>query len=243
MIRVAVNGAYGKMGKMVVSSIDRDDELELVGGFDQAEVLSDVIRETKPDVVVDFTTASEGFKNAKIIIESGAHPVIGTTGFSEQQVKELQHLCQLKKLGGIIAPNFSIGAVLMMHISQQCAQYLTHAEIIEMHHDEKKDAPSGTALKTAEMMGDKISPTLIDGEKELFPGARGAIKNSVHIHSIRLPGFVAHQQVIFGGIGETLTIRHDTISREAFMPGVLLAIKKVPQLSTLLHGLEHLLFT
>ncbi|MGE3920810.1 MAG: 4-hydroxy-tetrahydrodipicolinate reductase, partial [Gammaproteobacteria bacterium] len=171
------------------------------------------------------------------------HPVIGTTGLLAEQIQALQQMANEKKMGGIIAPNFSIGAALMMKFAAEAVEFLPQVEIIELHHDGKKDAPSGTAIKTAELINAKRKtiPAKKHSE-ELFPGSRGANVNQIHIHSIRLPGFIAHQEVIFGGHNETLTIRHDSIHRSAFMPGVILACKKVIHLNHLVYGLDHLLW-
>lgn len=239
-IRVAINGAKGKMGTHVVAAIENDPELELAGTFGRGDDLTSKIKDSQAQVIVDFTTANSAFDNAHAIVEAGAHPVIGTTGFSPDQIKLLQQKSSKKKLGGIIAPNFSIGAILMMKTAEQCVEYLPHVEIIELHHDKKADAPSGTAIKTAELIGDKAKPC--GNSTEVLKGALGAKCHNVPIHSVRLPGFIAHQQVIFGGTGETLTIRHDTTSREAFMPGVVLACKKVIALKELVYGLENILF-
>ena len=219
-IRVLVNGALGKMGLETVKAVEQDKELSLVAKTDAGDDLIKMMKDSKAQVVVDFTNANVSYQNAKIIIAAGVHPVIGSTGISSTQVKELQKICLAKKLGGVIAPNFSIGALLMMKYAKEAARYFSKAEIIEMHHDQKIDAPSGTALRTAEMI---------------------SITKKTPIHSVRLPGLVAHQMVILGGNGETLTIRHDSIDRQAFMPGVMLACKEVMNLNQLIYGLEHLL--
>lgn len=242
IITVLINGANGKMGQQTSKALSESNQFKIVGQTGRNDDLAKEIKTSNANVVVDFTTAAVAYQNAKIIIEAGARPVIGTTGFMSEQIQELSQLCQQKKLGAIIAPNFSIGAVLMMQYSREIAKHFPHVEIIELHHDQKADAPSGTAIKTAEMIAEvrtNVAAKVI--EKELIPGARGGKKHNVHIHSIRLPGLVAHQEVIFGGVGETLTLRHDTISREAFMPGVLLACKKVLELDHLVYGLEHIL--
>lgn len=241
-IRVIVNGAEGKMGRETVKAVERDKELVLVGKTGLHDDLAKVIEQSKADVVIDFTVASAGFNNASIIIASGAHPVIGTTGFLPDQIQELQKRCTKQKLGGIIAPNFSIGAVLMMRFAQQAAQYYSHAEIIEMHHTGKEDSPSGTAIKTAQMIsGGRSELIAIKKTRETIPHARGANYEEVAIHSVRLPGLVAHQAVLFGGRGETLTIRHDSIHRECYMPGVRLACKKVMEIDHLVYGLDNFL--
>lgn len=243
MIRVAVNGSDGKMGLESVQAILAAPNLELVGEFNQQHDLSQEIPKSKAQVVVDFTTANVVFENTKKIIDAGAHPVIGTTGFTSEQIDELTTLSATLKRGGIIAPNFSVGALLMMKLSKECAQHFPHVEIIEMHHDNKVDAPSGTAVKTAELIAqNRTVPTQKVEEKIMIPGARGGVCENINVHSVRLPGLVAHQQVLFGGIGETLTIKHDTINRQAFMPGVVLACNKVIALNRLVYGLETLLF-
>ncbi|MGK5095495.1 4-hydroxy-tetrahydrodipicolinate reductase [Deltaproteobacteria bacterium TL4] len=241
-MRVLVNGAKGRMGQETVKAITADVELELVAQTDLENNLSETIKETGAQVVVDFTTASSSYENTKLILESGARPVIGTSGLLPEQIKELQELCLQKNSGGLIAPNFAIGAVLMMKFAKEAARYLPHVEIIELHHDRKADAPSGTALKTADMIAEsrQYTPQPLE-EKELLAGARGAKAQNIHIHSIRLPGLVAHQEVLFGGQSQTLSIRHDSIHRDSFMPGVCLACKKVMKLRELVYGLENLL--
>ncbi len=243
MIRVLVNGAKGRMGQEVVKAVLADSELELVAQTDSEDDLRAEILKNKAEVVVDFTTAASGFKNTKIIIEAGARPVIGTSGFKEDDVKKLQVLAAEKKISGVIAPNFAIGAVLMMKFAQEAAKYLPDVEIIETHHDGKVDSPSGTAIRTAELISQTRAkiPTAVKEEVALIPGARGAKHNNITIHSVRLPGFVAHQEVIFGGKAQALTIRHDSNHRESFMPGVCLACKEVLKHSELYYGLEHLL--
>ena len=242
-IRVLVNGAKGRMGGQVVQAVRSDAELELVGMTDLGDDLRASIPATRAQVVVDFTTPSAAFANAAAIVDAGVHPVIGTTGFKSAEILTLQERCRERKLGGLIAPNFALGAVLMMRFAAEAARYLPYVEIIELHHDGKAEAPSGTAIKTAEMIqaARPQAPKLQVESKELAPGARGARAWQVPIHSVRLPGHVAHQEVILGGLGETLRIRHDTVSRECFLPGVILGIKKVGGLKELVYGLEHLL--
>ncbi len=241
-IRVIVNGADGKMGRETVKAVERDEELKLVAKTGLRDDLAHVIAQTKANVVIDFTTASAGFTNASIIIAAGAHPVIGTTGFLPDQIQELQKRCAKQKLGGIIAPNFSIGAILMMRFAKQAAHYYSHVEIIEMHHTGKEDSPSGTAIKTAEMIvAGRKELIPIKKSRETFPHARGANFEEIAIHSVRLPGLVAHQAVLFGGRGETLTIRHDSIHRESYMAGVKLSCKKVMEIDHLVYGLDNFL--
>jgi len=242
MIQVLVNGAHGRMGQEVVKAIENDTALQLAGTADKDDNLAAAIQSTKAQVVVDFTLASVGFDHANAIIDAGAHPVIGTTGFLPEHIETLQKRCAEKKLGGIIAPNFCIGVVLMMQYAKAAARYFPNAEIIELHHDGKEESPSGTAIRTAEMIneGREHAPNQ-HKDKAVIKGARGATHQDVHIHSIRLPGLLAHQEVIFGNTGETLTIRQDTLHRESFMPGVCLACKKVTGLDELVYGLEHIL--
>lgn len=241
-IRVLVNGAQGRMGREASEAVEAEEGLNLVARTDLGDDLGQSIIDSKAHVVVDFTTASAVFENSKTIIASGAHPVIGTSGLLPDQVKELQKLSAAKTLGGLIAPNFAIGAVLMMKFAREAVRYFPNVEVIELHHDGKADAPSGTAVKTLDMLADareKIPPAR--QEKEILPGARGASQHEIHVHSVRLPGLVAHQEILFGGNGETLTIRHDSLHRMSFMTGVCFGCKKVIELNELIYGLEHLL--
>lgn len=265
MIPVAVCGALGKMGREVVKTVINDPELKLSGVIDPNSLgqtvndlfgvtsephvrfdrnLQEMLQREKPLVCVDFTNPDVVFDNAMAIIESGCRPVIGTTGLTDEQMDWIDQALLDKGLGGMVVPNFAIGAILMMKFAQEASKYFDHAEIIELHHNKKADAPSGTALKTAELMKQtqtRFGPTNAE-EKETIPGARGACGPAdIHIHSVRLPGLVAHQEVILGGPGQILTIRHDSIDRTSFMPGVALAVKKVMNLSGLVYGLEHIL--
>lgn len=241
-IRVLVNGAHGKMGQEAVKALQQASDLQLVGQTGKQDNLVDAIKTTNAQVVVDLTTANAAFDNSMAIINAGVHPVIGTTGLTAAQIGELQQHCAKKKLGGIIAPNFSIGAALMMHFADVAARFFPAVEIIELHHAGKADSPSGTALKTASVIAAKrenIAPPM--PTHETVPGARGALSHNIPIHAVRLPGLVAGQEVLFGGPGETLSIRDNTIHREAFMPGLLLACKKVVDLHSLVYGLENIL--
>lgn len=241
-IRVLVNGAGGKMGRETVQAIQQDPAFILVGENHRDEDLVAKIQVTGPQVVVDFTQASIGYENAKKVIEAGVHPVIGTSGFLLPQVESLQTICLTRRLGGLIAPNFSIGVLLMMQYAKAAAVHFSHAEIIEMHHEQKQDYPAGTAMKTAEMMAEQqVMNVDIPVGKAVLANARGASYQGIPIHSIRLPGIMARQEIIFGSLGETLTIKHDCIDRRAYMPGVLLACKKVIGLTELVYGLENLL--
>lgn len=241
--RVIVNGSQGKMGLEVIKALETlSSEFEIVGKLDRHDNLARNIKTTSANIVVDFTTAESAYENCKTIIEQGVHPVIGTTGFTGEQIEELRKFSTAKHLGGLIAPNFSLGAVLMMKCASDIAQYFPHVEIIELHHDAKAEAPSGTAIKTCEMIANKrTKPETKIREKILIEGARGAVKNDIHIHSVRLPGLIAHQEILFGDTGQTLLIRHDILNRSAFMPGVILACRKVTRLKELVYGLEHIL--
>lgn len=237
-IKVIVNGVLGKMGVVTKMAIEKEPDLELAAGTNQNDDLAKTIEETKADVVIDFTTPQSVFTNAQTIIAAGARPVIGTTGLTIEQVEMLQKECHSKKLGGIIAPNFSIGAVLMMKYAEDAARYFPDVEIIEMHHQRKLDAPSGTAIKTAQMIRKVQSAKKNVLSKDR---ARGDSDHGVPIHSVRLPGLFSTQSVIFGDGGQLLTIRHDGLDRNSIMPGVILACHKVMQLDHLVYGLETIL--
>lgn len=236
--KVLVNGANGKMGRTTVKAIENQSDLTLVAALSREDNLEQMIKKTGAEVVVDFTLPDCVFANAQTIISAGARPVIGATGLTETQIKALADQCEQNQLGGIIAPNFSLGAILMMRYAKDAAKYMNDAEIIEMHHEQKVDAPSGTAIKTAEMMAEGQSqPSAIDHSA----AARGEAYQDIPIHSVRLPGFFAHQMVIFGGQGETLTIRHDSTDRNAMMPGVCLACRAVMNLNQLVYGLDKIM--
>jgi 4-hydroxy-tetrahydrodipicolinate reductase len=262
MIKVGVFGAGGRMGAEVCRAVMEDKDLVLVAAVDPplvSEALdpiaglsgSDLIISEERDalavagaeIAVDFTVAEAAYENIRWCIENGVHAVVGTTGLTPNQMDKLELLQkEVGRSNVFIAPNFAIGAVLMMEFAKQAAKFLPDAEIIELHHPGKKDAPSGTAIKTAEgIVGNRTqSPTRAESS-ELMPGARGAEKDDVRVHSVRLPGLVAHQEVIFGGPGQTLSIRHDSTDRISFMPGVLLAIKRVAKAPGVTVGLEHLI--
>lgn len=225
-IKVIVNGAKGRMGSEAVKAVSKEADLELVGQTDLGNDLAKSIQKTKAEVVIDFTHPSSVMGNIKTILQNKAHAVVGTTGLTSDDLAEIEKLCSINKVNCVVAPNFAIGAVLMMKFAKEAAHYMPQVEIIELHHDKKVDAPSGTALKTAEM---------IMAERE------GVKMKKVPIHSVRLQGLVAHQEVIFGGLGQTLKIRHDSISRESFMPGVVMAVRKIKKIKGLVYGLENLL--
>lgn len=264
MVRVLVCGALGKMGKEVVKAVYKDSDLELVGAVDINAKFSDIseiigiektgiligndlqneIESKNPQVVVDFTNPDAVMHNIEITIRNKVCPVVGTTGITQNNLQIIGDMCNEYAVSALISPNFSVGAILMMKLAQQAVKYFPVAEIIELHHDQKLDAPSGTALLTADLLAAARGGYLKQGhpnEVEKVKGARGSDISGIHVHSVRLPGYVAHQEVIFGGLGQTLTIRHDSISRESFMPGVVLACKKIVNAKGLVYGLEKLL--
>lgn len=241
-IKILVNGAFGRMGQMTANAIMAHPGFELVGQTGREYDLTQSIKDSHAQVVVDFTHPDAVYANTNAIIDAGVHPVIGTTGLTSEQITLLEKKCASLKIGGIIAPNFSLGAVLMMVHAKEIAKHLPHVEIIEMHHDSKADCPSGTALRTAELLSESLpSSRPATSARETIVGSRGANYRGIPIHAVRLPGFLAHEQVIFGGAGETLTLRHDSIDRQCFMPGVCLACEKVVKLDKLVYGLEGIL--
>lgn len=263
-IRVFVAGACGKMGMETVRTILGQEDMTIVGVSDIKNQGSDIgtilglsplgvkisgminqkdLKDLYVDILVDFTNPQSVFTNAKEAIKAGVVPIIGATGLDEQEIAELEELASEYKVGVFIAPNFALGAILMMKFAKETAKFFSHVDIIEYHHDNKLDAPSGTALKTAEMISENRKPMLQGhpNEYEKIPGARGGDINGIHVHSVRLPGMVAHQEIIFGGFGQTLTIRHDAYTRETYMPGVMLAIRKGYKMTNLVIGLENFL--
>ncbi|NLJ83707.1 MAG: 4-hydroxy-tetrahydrodipicolinate reductase [Halanaerobiaceae bacterium] len=261
--KVIVNGACGRMGQEVVKTIVLEREEILVGVCDRVNAgknimdllaldaeeliinddLEKLIRETGPDVIIDFTIPTVIMENIRIGLTNGVNMIVGTTGITEVDLENIEKMARDNKANILIAPNFALGAVLMMQFAAEAAKYFSNVEIIELHHDQKVDSPSGTAIKTAELLNQKRD-TMRDSELEeieKISGARGADAEGVKIHSVRLPGLVAHQEVIFGGEGQTLLIRHDSYNRKSFMPGVKLALDKIDQISGLVYGLEHLL--
>ncbi len=249
-ITVAVAGAAGRMGRETITAVQAEADLELVAEINRGDNLADILASKKPNVLVDFSVPDSIVDNIETALINGVVPIIGTTGLSQSDIAIVRELCCQYELGALIAPNFAIGAVLLMRFARDAARYLPDAEIIEMHHEKKLDAPSGTAAKTAEMIAEgraETTPAALPGEAfERIPGARGGKgAGDVPIHSVRLPGFVASQMVIFGGSGQTLTLRHDSLDRKSFMPGVIAAIRQAPVLAAnggdLVYGLENLL--
>lgn len=242
-IKIAVLGAKGRMGKEVCRAINSEKDLELFASID----LDDSIDQMRgADVMVDFTTPDSVMKNIDMAISLGIHCVIGTTGFTNERLTEIERLLSSNKnVGVLVAPNFGLGAVLMMQFAATAARFFESAEIIELHHPEKVDAPSGTASRTAEIISAVRSEANLgstpDQTAKSLDGARGAKVSGIPIHSVRLRGLVAHQEVLFGDKGELLTIRHDSLDRQGFMPGVLLACRKVAEHPGLTVGLENYL--
>jgi 4-hydroxy-tetrahydrodipicolinate reductase len=257
-IRVAVHGALGKMGQTLTSALCREPGMQLVGATDikatqdhltlpdgsaripLSKELESILNSCKPEVVVDFSNAKAVMPLVRLTAERGVNLVIGTTGLSAEDIKEIDRLAKAKGMGIVIAPNFALGAVLMMHLAKIAGQYLDFAEIIELHHEGKLDAPSGTALTTAKAMAQARGKPFSTPPAEKTE-SRGKLVEGISIHSVRLPGLLAHQKVILGGAGQTLSIRHDTSGRECYMPGVMLAIKEVTKKKGLIYGLDSLL--
>ncbi len=260
-LRVLVVGAAGRMGGEVIRALAPQEDLSLVAAVDLVKVgedavslagaqgaavpvtdsLSDAIAQARPEVAIDFTLRDQIMGNARLAIAAHVPYVVGASGLKEPNLRELAKLCTQHATPALVVPNFAIGAVLMMQFAAQAARYFDAAEIIELHHDKKVDSPSGTARATAAAMAaargaDFPAPASSDGQP-----ARGLCEHGICLHAVRLPGLVAHQEVIFGGVGQTLTLRHDSVNRESFMPGVLLALRKVRGLSGLSVGLDKVL--
>ena len=248
LIKVAVCGALGKMGKEVVEAVLADSETELAAQIDicggEFASIEEAHKSAKIDVLVDFTQPKSIFENAKYCLNNGIKIVIGTTGLSDSEISELKKLSADKDTGCFIAPNFTTGALLMMKFAQEAAKYFENAEIIELHHNQKKDAPSGTAIKTAQLMSSE-NANLAAGncaEEELIKGSRGGVADSnIRIHSVRMPGYMASQEVLFGAMGQILSIRHDSVDRKCYMPGVLMAVKHVFRHNDFIYGLENIM--
>ena len=242
MINVAVLGARGRMGSEVVKAVEAAEGLALVAALDMGDSLEQ-LKGSAAHVVVDFTTPDSVMANLEFLIDNGMNVVVGTTGFDDAKLATVRAwLAQNPSVGVLIAPNFAIGAVLMMEFAAKAARYFESAEVIELHHPAKVDAPSGTAAHTAELMAaarkDAGLGAMPDATTTAMDGARGALVAGIPVHSVRARGLVAHQEVLFGGLGETLTIRHDSIDRAGFMPGVILGVRKIVNTPGLTHGLD-----
>lgn len=247
-IKIAVCGANGKMGQEVIKAVSAAEDMELAARIDIVNGEFASVEEAKKaadiDILIDFTQPASIYGNALYCLNNGINLVIGTTGLKDEQIKELENLSEKNNLGCLIAPNFSTGAVLMMMFAKTASKYFKNAEIIELHHNQKKDAPSGTAVKTALMMSEENESFTTGNcpEKETIEGARGAeAYNNIHIHSVRLPGYIASQEVLFGSSGQILTIRHDSMNRECYMPGVLMAVRYINENKKFVYGLEKIM--
>ena len=242
MINVAVLGARGRMGSEVVKAVEAAEGLALVAALDMGDSLEQ-LKGSAAHVVVDFTTPDSVMANLEFLIDNGINVVVGTTGFDDSKLATVKGwLAANPSVGVLIAPNFAIGAVLMMEFAAKAARYFESAEVIELHHPAKVDAPSGTAARTAELIGAARKEAglgaMPDATTTSLDGARGAVVAGIPVHSVRARGLVAHQEVLFGGLGETLTIRHDSIDRAGFMPGVILGVRKIVNTPGLTHGLD-----
>lgn len=260
MLRVVVHGALGKMGQQVLDTVCQEPKMEVVGAIDlkvaqdrlplpdgsgtvpSSSDLDSILTSCHPDVMVDFTIAHATMPAARIATNRGVNLVVGTTGLTTDDIAEIERLSREHQVGAVVAPNFALGAVVMMHLAKIAGKYFDYAEIIELHHHLKADSPSGTALSTAKAMAQaKGKPFSHPPEPGKTSASRGQQVEGITIHSVRLPGLLAHQEVILGGAGQTLSIRHDTISRECYVPGVMLAIKEVVKRQGLVYGLDTLL--
>lgn len=264
VINVGVVGSAGRMGKEVIKAVLAEKDLKLVAAIDVSNVgidagiqagtnecgvkisesLSSVLSSEKIDVLVDFTGPETVFANAIECLKAGVRPVIGATGLAENQITEIKKLSEEKGISALIAPNFTVGAILMMMFAKTAAKYFDNAEIIELHHNKKKDAPSGTAIKTAQLMSQE-KQAFDKGnvpETEFYQGARGGVADSnIHIHSVRMPGYMASQEILFGSPGQVLSIRHDSVDRTCYMPGVIMSIRHVMKSDEFVYGLENIL--
>lgn len=257
--KVVVHGITGKMGREVLAAVSRTPGMEVVGGVSRrtqqgslplpsgngaipvSSNLGELLRQTRPNVLVDFTNAEACMAAVPVAAGQGVHLVIGTSGLSEANLQEIDRTARENGVGAIVAPNFALGAVLMLHLAKVAAPFFDYVDIIEMHHETKIDAPSGTALATAKLISQDRRYKRNVPQKETLPGTRGGEYNGVTIHSVRLPGRMAHQNIIFGAAGQTLTISHDAISRECYMPGVIRAIQEVVKFKGLVVGLDKVL--
>ncbi len=256
MKKIAFFGICGKMGKSMSEGLAKEEDIRIVAGFDKKNIGQDIglgfeitddfnkILKSEPDLIIDFTGPDITYKNINWAIENSIDIIVGASGLSKEQIKEIEAKVHEKSSKVFIVPNFSIGAVLMMKLSASVSKYFDGCEIVEMHHDQKKDAPSGTAIATATLISKEKNfsqEKLRVNEKEILEGSRGAFCEGVHIHSIRSPGLLAHQEVIFGTTGQVLKIRHDSLDRSSFYPGLMMSIKGIDRLGSFTYGLECLL--
>ena len=261
LIKVIVAGALGRVGSQMVTGLAVDPELDLAGGADPiaseeyrelpgggglipiTKTIGPLITRVRPDVMIDFTHPASVMENVHVAISQGVRPVVGTTGLTPDNVSEVREALEKAGIGGVIAPNFATGANLLMYFARVAARFFPSAEIIELHHEAKIDAPSGTAHATARLMREARGEPMQDANTETFTldGVRGGVEGGIRIHSVRLPGLVAHQEVIFGGPGQLLSMRHDSMNRESFVPGVALAVKEVVKQTGLIYGLDKIM--
>jgi len=255
-IKVIIAGPRGKMGREAIQMIENTEHFELVACLDRKhngktnessipvyEDTEKCFSEVQADVLVDLTTPEVGFSHTQAALQHGIRPVVGTSGFKQEEISKLKDLATSKNIGCIIAPNFAVGAVLLMQFAKMAAKYFPDVEIIEKHHDQKLDAPSGTAMKTLELIREtrEVKKQGHPNEKETLAGARGGESDGIRVHSVRLPGLVAHEEVLFGGTGQLLTLKHDSMNRQSFMDGIRLSIDEVMKLDHLVYGLENIL--
>ena len=263
-IKVVVNGALGNMGREVIQAVRAEEDLLLVGAVDLQEQegdlglllgqgpmglefsrdLEEVLARESPQVVIDFTTPTAVMANIRKILKFGARPVVGTTGITRADLKQVEGWVEEAGVGCFMAPNFAIGAVLLAVLASRAAPYMESAEIIELHHPGKADAPSGTAIWAADMLAEGLPEGFAPSSKKLLekiPGTRGGSHRGIHIHSLRLPGLIAHHEIILGCQGQTLTLKHESLNRKSFIPGVLMAIRKVMEEDRLIYGLEKII--
>lgn len=263
MKKIVVSGANGRMGREVVKMVLKKEDVELVGGCDIENIAKNIVElvgasgkkvmlrrdllqilsEKEVDLVIDFSTPVVVMENIRKVLSTGTDMIVGTTGITDSDLEEISEIAKESNANILIAPNFAVGAVLMMQFAKKAAEYMDDVEIVELHHDKKIDSPSGTSLKTADLIKGNMKKDENSDKEELekIAGARGAKKDGINIHSIRLPGLVAHQEVIFGSRGQSLKIRHDSYDRSSFMTGVALAIDKIDDLAGLVYGLEHII--
>ena len=237
-IRVALSGWKGRMGQVIGPGLEREKDFALVARVEAGDDLVAACKAARAEVVVDFTTPSAAVGNARAILAAGCHGVVGTTGFRSEDLADLDASAREAGRGILVAPNFALGSILLQRLSVEAAKWFPRAEVVEYHHDGKVDAPSGTALRTADLLAGAGAGGGPTGGR---PGARGHDAGGVRVHSVRLPGMLAHQEVLFGGTGEMLTLRHDALSRECYLPGVILGIRRIRERTGLVHGLEALM--
>jgi 4-hydroxy-tetrahydrodipicolinate reductase len=237
-IRVALAGWKGRMGQVIGPGLEREPWIDLVARIEAGDDLVAACTAARAEVLVDFTTPSAAARNARALLDAGCHGVVGTTGLSTDDLADLDARARAAGRGLLVAPNFALGSILLQRFAGEAARWFPRAEIVEYHHDGKADAPSGTALRTADLLAQAGAG---GGPSAGLDGARGHDRGGVRVHSVRLPGLLAHQEVLFGAAGEVLTLRHDALSRDCYLPGVLLGVRRIRERRGLVHGLEALM--